>query len=222
MERIFSPTLSLVAFEQLEEIHSLLQSRILDESINDVWNYHWGSPKYSTRKAYKLLIGTTPASPVFKWMWGSSNLGHHKFFFWLLLRDRLNTRNLLKRKNMALDDYNCVLCDLGTEETSFHLFFECPFSQNCWSTIPIVWNLNLRPLDMILQARADFDSVIFREVLITACWIIWTMRNSIIFDNGQKDINLWRRKFHLEFGLVCTKAKNERRTLLSLWRDNYL
>ena len=28
-----------------------------------------------------------------------------KFFFWLWLKDWLNTRALLKRKNMALEDY---------------------------------------------------------------------------------------------------------------------
>jgi hypothetical protein len=59
-------------------------------------------------------------------------------------------------------DYSCVLCNSGCEETMFHLFFECPFSRDCWLTIPIIWNMNLSPLDMILQARADFDNVIFR------------------------------------------------------------
>ena len=46
------------------------------------------------------------------------------------------------------------------------------FSRDCWATIPINWNLNLSPLDMILQARADFDNIIFREIVITACWVI--------------------------------------------------
>jgi hypothetical protein len=31
-------------------------------------------------------------------MWKSCVMGKHYFFFWLLLRDRLNTRELLKRK----------------------------------------------------------------------------------------------------------------------------
>jgi hypothetical protein len=32
-----------------------------------------------------------------------------------------------------------------------------------WDSIPINWNLNLGPLDMIIQARAEFNSIIFRE-----------------------------------------------------------
>lgn len=220
-DRIFSP-LSQIAATQLEEVQQILQTRNLDESINDTWSYSWGSPKYSSKKAYGMLIGTTPASPLFKWLWASSNLGNNIFFFWLLLRDRLNSRNLLRRKNMDLEDYSCVLCNFGCEETCFHLFFECPFSRDCWATIPINWNLNLSPLDMILQARADFDSTIFREIIITACWVIWNTRNKIIFDNGQKNADQWKRQFRDELGLVCTKAKGSRSTLLSAWRDNYL
>ena len=154
------------------------EDRVWDDSISDAWSYSWGSTRYSSKKANKILIGTTAASPLFRWLWASSNLGNHKFFFWLLLRDRLNTRNLLRRKNMALNDYDCVLCNLAPEETCFHLFFECPFSRDCWATIPISWNLNLSPLDMILQARADFDNIIFREIFITACWVIWTKKQN--------------------------------------------
>jgi len=123
MDRIFSLPLSQQAVAQLEEIQQLMQVRTWDESISDAWSYCWGSSRYSRGKAYNILIGTTPASPLFKWLWASSNLGNHKFFFWLLLRDRLNTRNLLRRKNMDLDDYSCVLCSLGCEETCFRLFF---------------------------------------------------------------------------------------------------
>jgi len=110
---------------------------------------------------------------------------------------------------MILDDYNCVLCNLDCEESSFHLFFECPFCRDCWATIPITWNLNISALDMILQARQDFDNSIFREIVITACSVIWTTRTGVIFDNGQININQWKRQFkvpcilHL-FSFFCT------------------
>jgi hypothetical protein len=69
---------------------------------------------------------------------------------------------------MHLDDYNCVLCDLNCEESCFHLFFECPFSRDCWATIPIVWDLDLTPLVMMLHAREVFHNIIFKEIVITA------------------------------------------------------
>ena len=58
---------------------------------------------------------------------------------------------------MALDDYSCVLCNTNLEETYLHLFFECPFSQECWDNIPINWNLNLPPLDMVIIAGIALD-----------------------------------------------------------------
>jgi hypothetical protein len=80
----------------------------------------------------------------------------------------------LRRKNKHLDDYTCVLCTNGHEETSFHLFFECPFSVTVGAPL-------LQPLDMIIQARRDFGSHIFTEIFITTCWTIWNARNGFIF-----------------------------------------
>ena len=107
---------------------------------------------------------------------------------------------------MALDDYNCVLCNDACEETCFHLFFECAFRKDCQSTLSINWDLSLSLLDMILKARGDFDNVIFREIFITTCQVIWTTRNGVI-DNGQVDVNLWKGHFKEELGLVCAQAK---------------
>ena len=175
---------------QLEDLQDIIHNRQRDETLDDSWSYNWGTSIYSSKKAYAIFIASSPDSPLFKWLWKSSNLGNHKFSFWLLLRDRLNTRNLLRRKHMPLVDYNCVLCNQGCEESSFHLFFECRFNKECWASIPIIWNLNLNPLDMILQGRLNFGSAIFREIFITACWIIRNTRNNTIFDNGQKNLQL--------------------------------
>jgi hypothetical protein len=38
------------------------------------------------------------------------------------IKDTLSTSELLRRKNMDLDYYNCVLCYLGTDEGLLHLF----------------------------------------------------------------------------------------------------
>jgi hypothetical protein len=82
-----------------------------------------------------------------------------------MIRDRLNTRNLLRRKNMHLEDYSYVLCNSGQEETSWHLFFECPFSQLCWDTIPIIWNLDLEPFDMVLEAKKLLEAGFLEKYL---------------------------------------------------------
>lgn len=56
-----------------------------------------------------------------------------KFFFWLVLRDRLNTRAMLRRRHMHLPDYHCVLCHCNVDEDLAHLLFHCPFAAACWT-----------------------------------------------------------------------------------------
>ena len=47
-----------------------------------------------------------------------------KFFAWLILVDRLNTKSMLSRRYLDVqDDAICVMCDSGEEETINHLFF---------------------------------------------------------------------------------------------------
>ena len=122
---------------------------------------------------------------------------------------------------MLLENYNCVLCNSDCEETSMHLFFKCHFSTACWNSIPICWNQNLPPLDMIIDARTSFGSPIFREIFITACWIIWVTRNAVIFDDVQANLSNWKRQFKEELDRVCTKAKPSRQDALINWKENF-
>lgn len=80
-----------------------------DPNTSHIWPYIWNNPIFMVKKAYIALKETLPISLVFKWTWQSSVIGKHKFFFWLLLKDRLHTRNLLRRKNMMLDEYTYVM-----------------------------------------------------------------------------------------------------------------
>uniref|UniRef100_A0A452ZZW6 Uncharacterized protein n=1 Tax=Aegilops tauschii subsp. strangulata TaxID=200361 RepID=A0A452ZZW6_AEGTS len=48
-------------------------------------------------------------------------------FFWMLLHDRVNTRNLLRRKTFVLEEYNCAVLNCQQEETLHHLFWDVNF-----------------------------------------------------------------------------------------------
>jgi hypothetical protein len=98
--------------------------------------------------------------------------GRHKSTFWLLLRDRLSTRNILKRKNRVLDDYNCPMCNSSVEETSEHLFLSCPFATWCWRFIYVSWDMSVNIFDRIVEGRRSFGKKFFRELLLIACWAI--------------------------------------------------
>ena len=123
--RMFHLPLSEEAFQQMELLHQLLQEQYFSDST-DLWHYIWGSPLFSSKKAYLHLTGHAQEHAVFSWLWKSSCQKKHKVFFWLLLKDRLSTRNILRRKTMVLDSYACELCNTGQEEMLEHLFFSMP------------------------------------------------------------------------------------------------
>jgi hypothetical protein len=130
LQRHFWTPLSLEASaDQLEDLQDALMNLSLNPLDNDRWSYIWNNDEFSTKQAYMQIIGIVDASPIFRWMWKSCARGKHRFFFWLLLHDRLSTMELLKRKNKDLSCYNCVHYPRGAEESLVHLFFDGPFSK---------------------------------------------------------------------------------------------
>jgi hypothetical protein len=107
---------------------------------------------FTSKQAYDSLIGHRQAPAAYQWIWKSCRQGKVKVFFWLLLNDRLNTRNFLRRKRFHIPSVHCVLCNHDSEETLKHLFFECEFAQSYW-TAHIVWDLSLPVLEMIEQQK---------------------------------------------------------------------
>lgn len=126
--------MSIEAYTQLQELQ-LEFSSLVPNDLNDTWTYIWGSSQFSSSKAYKTLTGHSQAEPIFRWLWKTSCQGKHKIFFWLALRDRLSNRNMIRRRGMFLEDYQCVLCQHSTEETVMHLLFYCPFAKDCWGLV---------------------------------------------------------------------------------------
>jgi hypothetical protein len=216
----FHTPIFIIASNQLLSLARLVSTINVDANTPDQWSYIWNSPMFTVKKAYKALKGTMPVSPVFKWMWASNVGGKYKFFFWLLLRDRLNTRNLLRRKNKNLDEYVCVLCQQGVEETLEHLFFCCPFSLRCWTFIGFFWDISLPLSEMVVHARTAFGLAIFREIAILAAWCIWTHRNSIIFDGGSLSFRRWRQALEDELSFLLHRAKPSLKAEIELWMSN--
>jgi hypothetical protein len=71
-----------------------------------------GGALFSVNKAYMALSGHPPTHPVFIRLWSSKCQLKHRFFFCLLLQDKLNSRDRLRRRHMELDSYTCEKCIL--------------------------------------------------------------------------------------------------------------
>ena len=101
---LFQLPLSQIAFDQCYEIETRLNSLPWDQNIQDQWKLGMSSTStFKSATAYKALMGHQTIEPTFKWTWKSFCQPKYKVFFWLLLHDRLNTRNILRRKQMQFN-----------------------------------------------------------------------------------------------------------------------
>ena len=125
---LFQLPLSLIASDKHDSLVEMI-NQISESNSVDSWCFPWNGENYSTKKVYTALTKATDAAPPFKWIWKSPCLPKHKLFFWLLIQDRLNTKDMVDRKHFYVESTDSVLCDLSSRETMDHLFFTCDFSR---------------------------------------------------------------------------------------------
>jgi hypothetical protein len=164
----FQTPLSIEAFEEYLKLEIIMQTLQLSGE-NDRWEYIWGNGSFSSVKDYKHLIGSCQTHPAFKWIWKSKCQMKHKKIFWLLLRDKLNTRGLLRRKHMYLDFYVCELCIFYREESLGHLFFRCGFAKNCWAEIGVNVPSWLPPIRSIRRIKRSLRVPFAMEIIMVMC-----------------------------------------------------
>lgn len=223
LDSLFYLPLSQEAFEEMEMLSAVLSTQSFDAQSADVWTYQWGSSKYSSKKLYKLAFNNMPAHPIFKWLWKSKCTSRIKFFAWMVLVDRLNTKVMLKRRNLSDedDDAQCVLCTEAIDEDWDHLFFGCSFARRCWRKIGIQWNNNLSLYARVAQARQQQNLPFFMEAVVIATWEIWKIRNDRVFNNGPVHVGIWFRNFKNECLLQSLRFKDDLRSTFCFWLDAF-
>jgi hypothetical protein len=214
---IFNLPLSQVAFDQVINIQQIMDSTVLSEPSNDVWTYSGGATKFKSAVAYRKMLVHNDVDQAFRWVWKSFCQPKHKVFYWLLLKDRLSTRNILRRKHMALDSYNCEFCFAAVEETVEHLFWHCPFAQHCWGIINLQTVLRGGTFENVEAIKVQMQSQFFMVAIILMCWTIWWARNELIFNNNQVGIQDCRQFFFKEVKLVSLRVKASLAINFELW-----
>jgi hypothetical protein len=137
LDDIFILPFSQQAIRELEELQDSLQAIQYDEESMDIWKPNRGN-NYAAKIFYNHVYDVLDTHPIFKIVWKSKCTPRIKFFFWLLLVDRLYTKTILTRRNIgARENDLCVMCNMGVNETIEHLFFNCPFAIQCWSRINV-------------------------------------------------------------------------------------
>ena len=140
--------LSQQAFEESQDLSTkmVLRPLSLDED------------KWVVAKFYRHQHQHLDPLPIYKWIWKSACMLKFKFFAWILLSDRLNTKDLLQRRHWHVtNDFSCVLCVGNHHEDRLHLFFQCIFSQRVWNYLQIDWSLSSDLQTAASLARAGFN-----------------------------------------------------------------
>jgi hypothetical protein len=142
-----------------------------------------------------------------------------KVFAWLLLFDRLNIKDLLKRHQWNVtEDSTCVLCHSHAYEDRVPLFFECKFSTRVWSYLQVEWIATEVDMQRILGlAKKHFGLPFFMEVLITACWNIWLIRNAKVFRQEQETFARWKGQFVHDMTLLQYRINAKHKDSLLKW-----
>ena len=167
-------------------------------------------------------MGTNTAHSIFPDLWGTSCRLRHKIFCWLLLHDRLNTRNMLHWRSMYLPDYHCALCSDKVEETLNHLFWNWPFALSCWDIIASRRARGISTFDGILLITNQLPKDLALDIIVMSCSGIWSVRNDKIYQSATPAIDSW--KFYLAAGLwsVQLRAKDGKANRIKDWTDLYL
>jgi hypothetical protein len=138
---------------ELESLSVLLDALDIDSHSPDVWTYAWGKTEYEASKFYKFYFREIKPLACLPLIWKSKCQMKHKVFAWLLMIDRLNTRDLLARRQCPREDRD-------------HLFFSCTFRKTCWSAMGITWDLTLSLADRTIAAANVWRKPFFLEYVI--------------------------------------------------------
>jgi hypothetical protein len=221
MAALFHLPISAQAYEEMQQLSSKMRASPLSLD-RDCWEYVWGST-YQASQYYKHLHAHIQTFAVSKWIWKSCCTLKTKFFGWLLLNDRLNTRDMLQRRNWHVtDETHCVLCPARIYEDRLHLFFQCNFSQRIWCYLQIDWSLSQDLQTAASMARADFGKPFFMEVVIIACWNIWKQRNEQIFEAQRPSFKGWKRNFVHDLSMLGHRIKKKHHAALMAWIGSLL
>ncbi|KAJ3690527.1 hypothetical protein LUZ61_019691 [Rhynchospora tenuis] len=111
--------------------YPLVQSSITTDDVESSIRWKWTSDgAFSSKSAYLRSRDPGMRSPYHSLLWKGRAPLKTKIFYWLAMKNRLNTRENMHNKGWQVIR-TCPLCQSGIE-TSLHLFMRCPFSLNIW------------------------------------------------------------------------------------------
>jgi hypothetical protein len=138
------------------------------------------------------------------------------------MMDKLNVRNILRRKTCKLEgnDYSCPLCPQNREETTFHLFLSCPFSIDCWNNLGIFWDFNPGFHQMLEEAKKQCNHMFFIEIFILGPGKSGS-KGLMSSSSGRPSFQNWKLSFLRWAGLQASRMTPIKKSVFSAVIDLY-
>ena len=202
LHHVLTARLSDVALGELEQLTSIMAAwELADTPDQRSSPFADSSGKLHTSALYKMMRSTqNTKSPLATFIWRDRAPPRVQFFSWLLVQERIQSREHLKRKHVVTDAV-CEVCN-HAEETAAHIIFHCAFAASFWEAIHVELPTNMTPMKLPqLQPPAHIPGKHFDTFLLLCCWQLWKRRNNVIFRQQSDPV-----------GAVLRAAKEEART----------
>jgi hypothetical protein len=98
MEHNFHNPLSPQAVDEYLAFPELMRNLHNSTTVKDKWTYSWVNSTFTSSKLYSLTSQSIQPPAAFNLIWQSKVTKKLKVFVWLVFRDRINSKNILKRK----------------------------------------------------------------------------------------------------------------------------
>ena len=216
---MFVTPMTIEAFQEYQLLMHI-QGTVQIQDTPDIWRFGQSSNPCSVSKIYRVMFPQGCIHPIYKHIWDNGCVLKYRIFTWLLIQERINTKNLLSRKSFHVPSIACVLCNYHIEETSLHLFWDCDFSLDCWESICPNRKRGISTIDNYMLLLDHLDCPIAKEII--GLWHIWMQRNNMIFNNKRHSIALWRELLKKDMILLAYRIKEKHKIYLHTWIDTHL
>ncbi|KAL7212853.1 hypothetical protein ACSBR2_015530 [Camellia fascicularis] len=184
----------------------------LNEDLHDVVRWIASSSGEcsvaSVRNWFELNYG--PSLLVPRLLWNNVAPPKAQFMSWLAWRGRVKTTGFMQRLGVLGRNVEnvCPFCSSAVEFVDL-LFVQCPEIWKVWGSLLQWWNLSwVSPasVDGVLSwwlGTKHKKSVmkIWRLVPVAMLWSTWRLRNDVIFNGGQPDMNELGESVKVRVGL---------------------
>ena len=169
-------------------------------ALEDKWVWEKeGSGIFTSKSLFKILIEKLNYNPYnfYHFIWKILIPNKVRVFGWLLTLKKLNTQDLLQKRQLFLfvSPSWCVNCRNGSESVN-HLFLHCSLAQRVWTKIiqkfAVSWvlpqDINHLIVGDFMSGRDKRTKVLWSLVIFAVFWILWREMNQRIFEDEEESL----------------------------------